>query len=126
MSAMELNPQLTGRIVKHLTQDVPAQEKEKGSKMMTEEQKFVWWLVGFLDSNENVDIERVKEKLADLTDTQSDSTFGSGVVYEKNRKAPSQFENRRLEFLLNEEREKVKQLLLAFDAKKATGEHLAS
>ena len=111
-----MDTNLVMKVAEHLTQNPSVQEKEKGTKM-TEEQKFVFWLTGFLDSNENVDIERIREKLSDVADPQSDSTFGAGVVYEKNRKAPSQFENRRLEFLLSEEKEKVKQLVAALESK---------
>jgi hypothetical protein len=34
---------------------------------MTAEQKFVWWLKGFLDSNPDVSFERIKEELDKVT-----------------------------------------------------------
>jgi hypothetical protein len=112
-----MDTNLVMKVAEHLTQNPSVQEKEN---KMTEEQKFVWWLVGFLDSKDNVDIERIKEKLADVIETEFSSSHE--VVYKKNGKAQTQFENRRLEFLLSEEKEKVKQLLAALDTKAGTGQ----
>lgn len=42
---------------------------------MTAEQKFVWWLKGFLDSNPDVNFERIKEELDKVTRETVTSPF---------------------------------------------------